>query len=153
MRTSHKICGLFFAILWSVKNIVTYIDESVYASTYIDALNKELGQNDVLIIIYKIPSLRLEAMPMIGDLHELRIKKANKTIKLWSEQISSTKQKKIYIFENRISLKEIKNDVDFSVNSIVLHTPAQSKVIKSLFSSNGDLKSLQFREIPFDQKL
>ncbi|MCC5924392.1 MAG: hypothetical protein JJT77_11450, partial [Crocinitomicaceae bacterium] len=80
-------------------------------------------------------------------------KKANKTIKLWSEQISSTKQKKIYIFENRISLKEIKNDVDFSVNSIVLHTPAQSKVIKSLFSSNGDLKSLQFREIPFDQKL
>jgi hypothetical protein len=135
-----------------VKNIVTYIDESAYASAYLDALNKELGPEDMLIILYKMPSLRLEAMPMIGDLHELRIKKANKMIQLWSDQVSGAKRKKIYIFENRISLKDIKEEIDFSINSIVFHTPTQSKIIKSLFSSNGDLKSLQFKEIPTNIK-
>ncbi|MCC5924591.1 MAG: hypothetical protein JJT77_12465 [Crocinitomicaceae bacterium] len=130
-----------------MRNIVTYIDETAYSAAYIDALNEELKQQDVLVVIYKMPSLQLEAMPMIGDLHELRKKKANKMIQHWTENISKVEQKKVYIFENRISLKEIKKDIDFSINSVVFHTPNQSSILKSLFSANGEFKNLQYLEV------
>lgn len=112
-----------------------------------DALNKELDVKDVLVVLYKMPSLKIDAMPMIGDLQELRMKKAQKIIDQCIKNLETANHKKIYIFENRISIAELKKELDFTKELIVLHTPNQSSFIKSLFSANGYAHQIHFEEI------
>lgn len=117
-----------------MRNVIIFIEESTAIDRVGANLVPHLIDGDLLHVVMELPEMKLDAMPLIGDLKEIRYRKANAQIENWHKALDlNIKGVKPLIFHERVTSNKLAVKLDKLDELIVFGMPHQEKVIRPLF--------------------
>lgn len=117
-----------------MKNVVIYINGGPNIETLSSAVLSACADGDRLHVIYQLSRVKMESIPLIGDLKEIRLQKARRKIIEWFESLELQEVTCFpLVYEQRVGVKQLKADLPQSDELVVLGTEEQEQFLCQLF--------------------
>ena len=91
-------------------------------------------EDDRLYVLMELPELKSDAMPLIGDLKEIRYRKAKAQLENWHQNMNLKIQGfKSIIFQEGITTKKLTAELHDLGKLLIFGMPHQEKEVRKLF--------------------
>ena len=117
-----------------MKNVVIFINGEFDFQELRSIVFSTLEERDALYVLYQLPRVKLEAIPLIGDLKEIRFQKARRKISEWFDSfgLANTSCYPL-VYEKRIGIKQLKDDLPKANELTVIGSESQEEFLYQLF--------------------
>lgn len=131
-----------------MKSVVVFIENVSLTDSFAQTLTSLLEKKDVLSVMYRLPMVKTEAMPLIGDLRELRLKKAKRQLSEWFERNNIPVQKfNSFVFDERITHDHIRISLNGDQRFLVLYEKGQLNHLKSMLNRVLSDREVDYHEL------
>lgn len=131
-----------------MKSIVVFIEHIGLTSEFAKQLSSNVEQDDVLTIIYQLPKVKHDAMPLIGDLRELRLEKAKRQLVNWFENNKFPVLKfNPFVIDEQITSDYLKLRLNGDERFLILYEKHQLNNLKDLFNKPLKNREVEFKEL------
>ena len=131
-----------------MKSVVVFIEDVSLTDGFAQTLTSFLEEKDVLSVMYRLPRVKTEAMPLIGDLRELRLKKAKRQLTEWFERNNIPVQKfNPFVFDERITPENIRISLNGDQRFLVLYEKGQLNQLKSILNGVLSGRDVDYHEL------
>lgn len=128
-----------------MRNVVIFLEESSEIHRVGANLLPHLMDGDYLYVLMELPELKSDAMPLIGDLKEIRYRKAKAQLQNWYQNISfKIEDFKPIIFQEGITPKKLSAHLLEIDKLLVFGMPHQEKGVRKLFEPLNKKIKLDF---------
>lgn len=128
-----------------MRNVVIFLEESSEINRVGANLLPHLIDGDRLYVIMQLPDIKSDAMPLIGDLKEIRFRKAKAQIDEWYEGVRiNFSDFKPIIFQENITPNKLSHKLHNYDHLLVFGMPHQEKGVRKLFEPLNKKIKLDF---------
>ncbi len=131
-----------------MRSVVVFIENIALTDSFVQRLSSYLKDNDLLSVLYRLPKVKSEAMPLIGDLRELRLKKAKRQLVSWYEQNKIPALKfNPFVFDEGITAENIRISLNGDQRFLILYEKEQLMDLKKMFKDVLADREVEFKEL------
>lgn len=121
---------LFFVVM---KSVVVFIENLFLPDDYAAQISDLVNEEDVLTVVYRLPEVKADAMPLIGDLREIRLKKAKRNIEDWFNKNELTvKSFSPFVYDQKVTPEIIRINLNGDERFLILYEKGKLEGLQKL---------------------
>ena len=111
--------SLFFVVM---KSVVVFIENLFLPDDYAVQIADLVNEEDVLTVVYRLPEVKADAMPLIGDLREIRLNKAKRNIEAWYNRNDlGVKSFSPFVYDQKVTPEIIRTNLNGDKRFLILY--------------------------------
>lgn len=126
-----------------MRNVLLFLDDKLLNDESLETIRVSVNQDDKLTVFYELPYANNTAVPLIGDLAEIRLQKATRLVLNWVEPITDS----VHSYETNISFninkEEIQKKLEDTRPTLFMGSKSLVDRLSKLFATNGYAKHIK----------
>ncbi len=126
-----------------MRNVLLFLDDKLLNDESLETIRVSVNQDDKLTVFYELPYANNTAVPLIGDLAEIRLQKATRLVLNWVEPITDS----VHSYETNISFninkEEVQKKLEDTRPTLFMGSKSLVDRLSKLFATNGYAKHIK----------